>query len=174
MFIPDPDFYPSRISDPGSKNSYKREGWKKFVVIPFLLPQISQNFFIFELLKKKIWPKFQRILELFTQKVVTKLSKILAWDPGSGKNHFRIPDPGAKKTPDPESRGQIGTGSRIQGSKRHRIPDPDRQHWAWVWLIGSDIRLIGGYVFRFGTESVPADHSPVSICWHCRVRCRWI
>jgi hypothetical protein len=26
MFIPDPDFYPSRISDPGSKNSIKREG----------------------------------------------------------------------------------------------------------------------------------------------------
>ena len=26
MFIPDPDFYPSRISDPGSKNSNKREG----------------------------------------------------------------------------------------------------------------------------------------------------
>ena len=21
------------------------------------------------------------------------------------------------------------TGSRIQGSKRHRIPDPDPQHW---------------------------------------------
>jgi len=26
MFIPDPDFYPSRISDPGSNNSTKREG----------------------------------------------------------------------------------------------------------------------------------------------------
>jgi hypothetical protein len=26
MFIPDPDFYPFRISDPGSKNSNKREG----------------------------------------------------------------------------------------------------------------------------------------------------
>ncbi len=24
--IPDPDFYPSRISDPGSKNRNKREG----------------------------------------------------------------------------------------------------------------------------------------------------
>ncbi len=31
--IPDPDFYPSRIPDPRSKNSNKREGWKKFVVI---------------------------------------------------------------------------------------------------------------------------------------------
>ncbi len=26
--IPDPDFYPSRISDPGSKNSNKRDRWK--------------------------------------------------------------------------------------------------------------------------------------------------
>ncbi len=58
------------------------------------------------------------------------------WDPGSGKN-LHIPDPG--------SRGQKGTGSRIRirntgilESKliltwimvnRHRIPDPDPQHW---------------------------------------------
>ncbi len=26
MFIPDPNLYPSRISDPGSNNSNKREG----------------------------------------------------------------------------------------------------------------------------------------------------
>jgi hypothetical protein len=39
---PDPDFYPSqipdprtRISDPGSKNSNKKRGEKKFGVIPF-------------------------------------------------------------------------------------------------------------------------------------------
>jgi hypothetical protein len=52
-------------------------------------------------LKKKIWANFQRIIELFTQKIVTKLSKIWLWDPGSGKNLFRIPDPGVKKAPDP-------------------------------------------------------------------------
>jgi hypothetical protein len=51
------------------------------------------------MLKKKIWPSFHRIIELFTQKVVTKLSG----DPGSGKNLFRIPDPGVKKAPDPGS-----------------------------------------------------------------------
>jgi hypothetical protein len=63
------------------------------------------------LLKKKIY--FQRIIELFIQKVVTKLSKIWVWDPrsgirdpGSGKNLFPIPDPG--------SRGQKGTRSRIR------------------------------------------------------------
>jgi hypothetical protein len=61
------------------------------------------NYFIFDSLKKKIWAQFQRIMELFTQKVATKLSKICVWDPGSGINPFRIPDPGVKKTPDPGS-----------------------------------------------------------------------
>jgi hypothetical protein len=64
------------------------------------------------MLKKKIWANFQRIMELFTQKIVTKLSKIWVWDPGS-----EIRDP--EKT---------YSGSRIQGSKKHRIPDPDLQH----------------------------------------------
>jgi hypothetical protein len=40
---------------------------------------------------------------------------------------FGIRDP-EKTFPDPGSRGQKGTGSWIQGSKRHRIPDPDPQH----------------------------------------------
>jgi len=34
------------------------------------------NYFSFEVLKKKIWANFQRIINLFTQKIVTKLSKI--------------------------------------------------------------------------------------------------
>jgi hypothetical protein len=38
---------------------------------------------MFEMLKKKIWANFQRIIELFTQKFFTKLSKIWVWDPGS-------------------------------------------------------------------------------------------
>ncbi len=41
-------------------------------------------------------------IETFT---VTKLSKVWVRDPGSGKNLFLIPDPG--------SRGQKGTESRI-------------------------------------------------------------
>ncbi len=53
------------------------------------------------MLKKKIWANFQRIIEIFTQKIVTMLSKIMVWDPGSGKNLFRIPDQGVKKAPDP-------------------------------------------------------------------------
>jgi hypothetical protein len=30
---------------------------------------------------------------------------------------------------------KIYSGSRIQGSKRHRIPDPDPQHW--IMILGS-------------------------------------
>ncbi len=111
----------SRISDPGSKNSNKREGWKKIWCHTFLCSHKFHkivHYFSFEVLKKKIWADFQRIIELFTQKTVTKLSKVWVWDPGSGKNLFRIPDPG--------SRGQKGTGSRI--------PDPDPQHWFFIFL----------------------------------------
>jgi hypothetical protein len=65
------------------------------------------------MLKKKICANFQRIIELFTQKIVTKLSKIWAWDPGSG-----IRDPGSEKKPIPDlrSRGKKGTGSRIRNT----------------------------------------------------------
>ncbi len=61
------------------------------------------------MLKKKIWANFQRIIELFTQKL--SLS--------SQKYGFGIRDPGSEireKKPilDPGSRGQKGTGSRIR------------------------------------------------------------
>ncbi len=69
---------------------------------------------------KKIWANFQRIIELFTKKIVTKLSKIWVWDPGSGKNLFRIfriPDPGVKKAPDPGSGFAILVKSRKSESE---------------------------------------------------------
>jgi hypothetical protein len=101
-------FLPSRIPDP--KIATKERGEKKFDVISFY---VATNFakivhyFNFEVLKKKIWANFQRIIEHFAQKIVTKLSKVWVWDPGSGsgsgKNLFRIPDPGVKKAPDPGS-----------------------------------------------------------------------
>jgi hypothetical protein len=53
--------------------------------------------------KKKIWANFQRIVEVFTQKIFNMLSNIWVWDPGSGKNLFRIPDPGVETAPDPRS-----------------------------------------------------------------------
>jgi hypothetical protein len=56
MFIPDPDFYPSRISDPGSKTSQKREekGEKKCCPIFFVVTNISKLKLIFEVVKRKI------------------------------------------------------------------------------------------------------------------------
>jgi hypothetical protein len=69
-----------------------------------------EYYFIFEMLKKKIWVNFQRIIEVFTQKIVTKLSKI--WGLGSG-------GPGVKKAPAP--------GSRIPDPES-QIPDLDPQH----------------------------------------------
>ncbi len=119
----------SRISDPGSKNSNKRERWKKISCHTFLCSQKFQkivNYFSFEVLKKKIWANFQRIIYLFTKKIVKKLLKIWSWDPasgirdpgsGSGKNLFRIPDPGVKKHPIPDpGSGSATLGTGIQGA----------------------------------------------------------
>ncbi len=48
-----------------------------------------------------------------------KFSNMWVWDPGSGINKKPIPNP----------------EPRIQGSKRHRILDPDPQHWVLVWAV---------------------------------------
>jgi hypothetical protein len=57
------------------------------------------------MLKNKIWANFQRIIEVFTQKIVPKLPKygFGIRDPGSEKK--LIPDPGfrGEKAPDPGS-----------------------------------------------------------------------
>jgi hypothetical protein len=82
------------------------------------------NYFSFEVLKKKIWANFQRIIDLFTKKIVKKLFKIWSWDPGSvirypgsGKTPFRIPDPGVKNAPDP------GSATLLESLKIVIIPD---------------------------------------------------
>jgi hypothetical protein len=59
-------------------------------------------------LKKKIWASFQRIIEILPKNLSLRSPKIWVWDPRS-----EIQDP--EKT---------NSGSRIQGSKRHPIPDP--------------------------------------------------
>jgi hypothetical protein len=102
----------SRIPDP--KTGTKERGEKKICCHTFFCSHKFHkivNYLIIEMLKKKIWANFQRIKEPFTQKIVTKLSKIWVWDPGSGKNLFRIPDPGVKKALDPGS----GSATLIQG-----------------------------------------------------------
>jgi hypothetical protein len=93
MFIPDPNFHPSRIQ----KQQQKR-GVKKILCHTFLCSHKFHkivHYFSFEVLKKKIWANFQRIIELFTQKIVTKLSKVWVWDPGSEIRKKSIPDPGS-------------------------------------------------------------------------------
>jgi hypothetical protein len=109
----------SRISDPGSRIQKQRQkrGVKKICCHTFLCSHKFhkiENYFRFEVQKKKSLANFPRILELFTQKIVTMLSKIWVWDPGSeirdpgsGKKLFRIPDPGVKKAPGPGSRIRI-------------------------------------------------------------------
>jgi hypothetical protein len=99
--IPDPEFYPSQIPDP--KTAIKERGEKICCHTFFCCHKIKH----FEMLKEKLWADFQRIIELFTQKIITELSKIWV-----GIRKKPIPDPG--------SRGQKGTG--------FRIPDPDPQH----------------------------------------------
>jgi hypothetical protein len=65
---------------------------------------------------------FQRIMELFTQKIVTKLSKIWVWDPGSEIRDLRS---GIRK--------KTYSESRIQGLKRHRIPIRNTEYRYVVW-----------------------------------------
>ncbi len=120
------DVYPgSRIlifTHPGSwipdpKTAMKDRGGKNFLsYLCFGVINFTKfNYFIFEMLQTKIFGQFfQRIIELFAKKIVTRLSKIWVWDPGS-----EIRDP-EKPIPDPGPRGQKGTGSRI--------PDSDPQH----------------------------------------------
>ncbi len=113
MFIPDPGSWFLPIPDLGSqipdpKTATKERGENFFCHTIFCSQKFHkiENYFIFEMLKKKIiWANFQRIIELFTQKIVNKLSKIWVWDPES-----EIRDP--EKT---------YSRSWIQGSKRHRI-----------------------------------------------------
>ncbi len=99
-FLPIPDLG-SRIQ----KQQQKRGAKNCYFFITFYVAKFHKiaNYFSFEVPKKKIWANFQRIIVLFTQKIVTKVSKIWVWDPGSGKNLFRIPNPGVKKAPDPGS-----------------------------------------------------------------------
>jgi hypothetical protein len=121
MFIPDPgclsripntDFYPSRIPNPGSriqdpKTATKERDEKN--LWSYLFIYIATNFtklkiiLVLKCWRKKLGPIFKGIVELFTTKNVIKLTKNMGLDPGSGKNLFRIPDPGAKKAQDPGS-----------------------------------------------------------------------
>jgi hypothetical protein len=125
MFIPDPDIYPSRIPDLGSRSQKQQQkrGVKKNSCHTFLWSHKFhkiENYFTFEMLKKKILGKFSKNYRTFNPKIVTKLSNI--WfgirDPGSGKNLFRIPDPGVKKALDP----RFGSTTLLVIGTRYLVP----------------------------------------------------
>ena len=102
----------SLISDPGSKTATKERGEKQLVVIPFYVPTNFTKLKIILALKcwKKNLGKFSKNYRTCYPKNCQKALQNMVL--GSG-----IRDP--EKT---------HSGSRIQGSKRHRIPDPNPQH----------------------------------------------
>ncbi len=125
--VADPDVYPgswilifshprSRISDP--KTATKERAEKKLVVKPFF---VATNFTKLNIIlflqswRKKLKPIFKELLKFLPKKL--SLSSQKYW--------FGIRYLGSEIR-DPE---KTYSGSRIQGSKRHRIPDPDPQHW---------------------------------------------
>ncbi len=157
-------FYPSRIPDPGSRisdpesrfqNSNKREGWKKIYCHTFFSHKFhkTDNYFVLELPEKKIWANFQRIIELIMQKIVNKLSKIWFWDPGSGKNLFRIPDlgPGVKKAPGPGS-GSATLSSSVHKADFDSVVDSDPEppgSWSGKIVPDPDLSLLTRNVVLF-------------------------
>ncbi len=118
--IPDPGskFFPSWIPDPGSE----------FFPSRMLDPgSASKNLSI-----------------LTKKKMVSQHSEIWSGsipDPDSGSESWLFTYPGSRSwIPDPESRGQKGTGSLI--------PDPDLQHWRF--LVCSDCGGSVGYWLSTG------------------------
>jgi hypothetical protein len=109
MFIPDPDFCPSRISDP--KQQQKR-GVKNNLFYRYLFCRQKyhkiDNYFILERAKKKILANFQLKKNYRTKKLSISSQKY-----SFGIRHSE----------------KANSGSRINGSKTHRIPDTDPQHW---------------------------------------------
>ncbi len=101
------------------------------------------------MLKKKICANFQRIIELFAQKIVTKLSKVWVWDPGSGKNLFRIPDPGVKKAP--ATLVVKGTKSTEVSNRSHRMKQCCGSRCASFWA--SWIRIGHYFIYLYGSGS---------------------
>jgi hypothetical protein len=63
MFIPDPDFYPSRIPDP--KIAAKERGEKKIIVISF---HIIENYFLFCNAEEKNLGQFSKNYRTFYSK----------------------------------------------------------------------------------------------------------
>ncbi len=109
----------SRISEPGSKNSNKRQVWKFFFCQTIFC---SHNFhkteyYLFLIFwRKKFGPIFQELLKFYPKNCHQALKNMCL------RSRIR-----KKPIPDP--------GSRIQGSKRHRISDPGSGSAILVWSL---------------------------------------
>ncbi len=114
--VPDPGSWFLSIRDPGSwilsihdlgsriqQQHQKKRGGNVFV-LPFFVPinikfkTEAKKILLSRTLRKKV-----RIILLIAKNLSLSYQKICVWDPGSGKNLFRIRDPGSrfKKAPDP-------------------------------------------------------------------------
>jgi len=123
----------SRISDPGSQipdpktATKERVGWNKkiFLIIFYVATNFTKLKIILVL---KCWrKKFRQIFKELRNFLHKKMS--LSFQ----KYGFGI-------------RGQKGTVSRIPGSKRHRIPDPDPKHCK-ILKIMKNLQLMWKEIF---------------------------
>jgi hypothetical protein len=161
MFIPDPGSWFLPIPDPGSKNSNKREGWKKNRVITFYVATNFTKLHIILVLmcrRKKFGPIFKELYNFLSKKL--SISSL--------KYGFGIRDP-----------GKTYSGSRIQGSKRHRIPDPDPQHWLeyrnpaifcsyismMVWRPANDFCTHGSWNKIYSSKIIGRIFALKKVCW---------
>jgi hypothetical protein len=121
MFIPDLDFCPSRIPDPGSRSPDQKQqqkggggNWLSYLFCSHKYHKTG-NYFILELEKKKIEPIYKELYYFLPRKIFTKLSNMVS-EPGS---ELRDPEKTYSPILDPGSRGQKGS-------------DPDPQHWLYL------------------------------------------
>ncbi len=111
------------------QNRNKREGWKKICCHIFFYSHKFHK-------KKKILASFQRIIELFTLKFAITSQKYGFWirDPEKTYSESRI---------------------QVQGSKRHRIPDP-RSGSATLYC-----------------KRPVEDHGEICLLVHSLLECKW-
>ena len=88
----------------------------------------------------------------------------------------RIPDPGVKKAPDPRSRCQKGTGSRIRktSKKRRVLGSPSVSHqWCALFyrLLRSSTRHIGR-VEKGERETQVSRVNEATVAWPEAIACR--
>jgi hypothetical protein len=87
-------------------------------------------------------------------------------DPRSGKNLFRIPDPGVKKTPDPGSR----SATLVIGTDEDPAPDPDLSSESRAgsgsvgrYVVGMFLDLLDPDPLVIGTDQDPVPDPDPSI-----------